>query len=91
MGEQQTLIEVAAVEGAWVETAPRVAAAGKVFGEYQPGQAMLLPPSLDEWLPAEHLARLVDEMVEQHLDLGSLYAAHTNVKGFPPYEPRMML
>ena len=91
MGEQQTLIEVAAVEGAWVETAPRVAAAGKVFGEYQPGQAMLLPPSLDEWLPAEHLARFVDEMVEQHLDLGSLYAAHTNVKGFPPYDPRMML
>ena len=91
MGEQQTLIEVAAVEGASVETAPRVAAAGKVFRDYQPGQAMLLPPSLDEWLPAEHLARFVDEMVEQHLDLGPFYAAHTNVKGFPPYEPRMML
>jgi hypothetical protein len=24
----------------------------------------------------------VDELVEQHLDLGPLYAAHTNVKGF---------
>ena len=30
------------------------------------------PPSFDEWLPAEHLARFVDEMVEQDLDLGAV-------------------
>lgn len=93
MGEQRRLIEVPVVEGASAEAASTVAAAavGKVFRDYQPGQVMLLPPSLEEWLPAEHLARFVDELVEQHLDLGPFYAAHTNVKGFPPYEPRMML
>ena len=31
----------------------------------------LLPPSVDEWLPAEHLARFVVDIVEQ-LDLSSL-------------------
>lgn len=90
--EQQTLVEVPPVAGASAEArVPPVVGAGKVFQPYDPGQVMLLPPSLDEWLPAEHLARFIDELVEQHLDLGPFYAAHTNVKGFPPYDPRMML
>ena len=84
MGVQEMLIEVPAVEGGG-SSAPRVAATGKVFRDYQPGQAVLLPPSLDEWLPSEHLARFVDELVEQHLDLGPLFAAHSNLRGFPPY------
>ena len=93
VGEQQVLVEVPVVEGASPEALPVVAgsAPGKVFRDYQPGQVMLLPPSLDEWLPAEHLARFIDELVEQHLDLEPFYAAHSNVKGFPPYDPRMML
>ena len=97
MVEQQRLVDVpvssaedATAVGSASAAAPQ-GAVGKVFRDYQPGQTMLLPPSLDEWLPAEHLARFVDELVEQHLDLGPFYAAHTNVKGFPPYEPRMML
>ncbi len=93
MGEQQMLVEVPAEPvsdsaEAPAETGP---APGKVFRDYQPDQVMLMPPSLDEWLPAEHLARFVDELVEQHLDLKPFYAAHTNVKSFPPYDPRMML
>ena len=90
MGVQERLVEVPAVEGDG-NPASQVAAVGKVFRDYQPVQGMLLPPSLDEWLPAGHVARFVDEMVEQHLDLGPVYAAHTNSKGFPPYDPRMML
>lgn len=92
VGEQQSLVEVSAVQGASAVSQPRVAAAeGKVFREYHPEQPMLLPPSLEEWLPAEHLARFVDELVEAHLDLEPFYAAHTNLKGFPPYDPRLML
>ena len=30
-------------------------------------QGLLLPPSLDDWLPAEHLARLIAELVDEHL------------------------
>ncbi len=96
MGEQQTLVE-APVEPTAAACASAEApeeagpAPGKVFRDYQPGQTMLMPPSLDEWLPAEHLARFVDELVEAHLDLEPFYAAHTSLKGFPPYDPRMML
>ena len=97
MVEQQRLVDVpvssaedATVSGGGSAEASR-GAVGKVFRDYQPGQTMLLPPSLDEWLPAEHLARFVDELVEQHLDLAPFYAAHTNTKGFPPWDPRMML
>ena len=35
-------------------------------------QAYLLPPSLDEWLPQEHLSRFILEIVEQ-LDLSCIY------------------
>lgn len=86
-GVQEPLVEVPAVERD-AERVPQVAAPGKVFRDYKQGQAMLLLPSLEEWLPAEHLARFVDELVEQHLDLGPLYAAHSNLRGFPPYDPR---
>ena len=35
------------------------------------GTAYLLPPSVDEWLPSDHLARFVVEIVEQ-LDFSAL-------------------
>jgi hypothetical protein len=35
------------------------------------GTGYLLPPSVDEWLPADHLARFVVEIVEQ-LDFSAL-------------------
>ena len=38
-------------------------------------QALLLPPSLREWLPAGHLAWFVLEVVEE-LDLGAFYGAY---------------
>lgn len=34
------------------------------FLECDRGQAFLLPPSLDEWLPADHFARFVIAAVE---------------------------
>jgi hypothetical protein len=37
------------------------------------GQAFLLPPSLDEWLPADHFARFVIAAVEA-MDLSAFYA-----------------
>ena len=36
------------------------------------GQAFLLPPSLDEWLPADHFARFVIAAVEA-MDLTAFY------------------
>jgi len=46
----------------------------KTFRRFDPGQQFLLPPSLDEWLPADHLARFVAELVDEHLDLSRFLA-----------------
>ncbi|MET7665295.1 IS1182 family transposase, partial [Streptomyces sp. NPDC005463] len=35
------------------------AAVDKTFRAFDPHQVMLLPPSLDDWLPEGHLARFV--------------------------------
>jgi hypothetical protein len=44
----------------------------KTFRPYDPHQILLLPPSLDEWLPERHLARFVSELVEEALDLSAI-------------------
>jgi len=38
--------------------------------------AYLLPPSVDEWLPEDHLARFVVEIVDE-LDISCLERAYT--------------
>jgi transposase/cytochrome c5 len=63
----------------------------KVFRSFDPGQVLLLPPSLDEWLPADHLARFVAEVVDTALDLSPIYGDYTEARGYPPYDPRLMV
>ena len=46
----------------------------KTYRPYQPEQDFLLPPSLRDWLPENHLAYFVSDLVEQ-LDLSAIYAA----------------
>jgi len=48
----------------------------------------LLPPSVDEWLPAGHLARFVVEILDQ-LDISALESSYTG-SGSDAYHPRMM-
>jgi len=63
----------------------------KTFRTFAPDQGLLLPPSLDDWLPAEHLARFIAELVDEHLDLSRIQAAYTEGRGGPPYDPRLMV
>lgn len=49
----------------------------------------LLPPSVDEWLPDNHLARFVVEIVDE-LDISSLEGSYT-ASGSDAYHSRMML
>jgi transposase len=63
----------------------------KTFRRFDPDQILLMPPSLDEWLPEGHLARFVAELVDEVLDLSVVYADYTEVRGYPPYDPRLML
>ena len=62
----------------------------KTFRPYQPDQLLLLPPSIQEWLPEGHLARFVSEVVDE-LDLSKIEARYDEERGYPPYHPRMMV
>jgi transposase len=54
-------------------------------------QAFLLPPDLRDWLPADHLAWFILDVVDQ-LDLGPFLAAYrADGHGRAAYEPRMLL
>lgn len=59
------------------------------FIDYDQSSLYLLPPSLQDWLPEDHLARFIVEIVDQ-LDLGSLKAAYAG-RGSQPYNPAMLL
>jgi hypothetical protein len=62
----------------------------KMFRSYVPEQDLLLPPSLRDWLPANHLAYFVSELVDA-LDLSAITAPYEEEeRGFPPYHPVML-
>lgn len=62
----------------------------KGYRPYQPEQDLLLPPSLRDWLPEKHLAYFVSDVVDQ-LDLRPIQAVYEKeMRGQPPYDPRMM-
>ena len=63
----------------------------KVFRDYDPTQSFLLPPSLDDWLPEDHTARFIAEVVDNQLDLSAIYDSYVEATGAPPYDPSMML
>ena len=70
---------------------PPKAAVVKTFRVFAPDQELLLPPSLDDWLPAEHLARFIADLVDEHLDLSRILGAYAESRGGPPYDPRLMV
>lgn len=62
----------------------------KVYRAYFPEQDFLLPPSLREWLPEDHLAYFVSDLLDQ-LDLSQIENHYEGEeRGYPPYHPRMM-
>jgi len=62
----------------------------KTYRSYLPEQDLLLPPSLGDWLPEDHLAYFVSDVVDQ-LDLSAIESVYEEEeRGQPPYHPRMM-
>ena len=62
-----------------------------IFRPYEPDQQLLLPPSLREWLPADHLVWFISETVDQ-LDLSEIVETYrAGGQGNLPYHPAMML
>ena len=62
----------------------------KGYRPYLPDQDLLLPPSLRDWLPEDHLVYFVSDVVDQ-LDLNAIHAWYGEEKrGQPPYDPVLM-
>src|SRR5574338_117205 len=63
----------------------------KTFRPYEPDQMLLMPPSIQEWVPEGHLARFVSDLVDT-LDLSAIEKTYEDEeRGYPPYDPRMMV
>jgi transposase len=63
----------------------------KTFREWTLDQALLLPPSVHDFVPAGHLSRFVVALVTEELDLSAIMASYKGEKGQPPYHPAMMV
>jgi transposase len=63
----------------------------KSFRPWQVDEAWLLPPSVQEFVPAGHPAHLVRDIAAEELDLSAILAAYTEPRGYPPYHPAMMV
>jgi transposase len=63
----------------------------KKFLPYEPRQAYLLPPSPLEWLPEDHLAHFILDVIAE-LDLSRIRRHYEReLRGHPPHDPRMMV
>ena len=63
----------------------------KTYLPYEPDQQLLLPVALQEWLPDDHLAYFISDVVDQ-LDMSEVTARYERERrGGPPYHPRMMV
>jgi transposase len=61
------------------------------YRPYTPDQPHLLPPCPQDWLPADHLAYCVRDLVAE-LDLWAIEAGYSrDGRGAPAYHPRLML
>lgn len=87
---QGRLVEVEAIEvRASGVGAP--AAESKAFRRYDPEQVLLMSPVLGEWIPEGDLAHFVGDLVEGVLDLAAIYRSYESERGYPPYDPRLMM
>jgi transposase len=63
----------------------------KTFRPWDVEQRWLLPPSVQELVPASHVAHFVRETVREQLDLTAIFAGYAEERGYPPYHPAMMV
>ena len=62
----------------------------KAFRAWQVDQGLLLPPSVHDFVAADHPAQFVRDLVRETLDLSGIVARYEEARGYPPYDPWMM-
>ena len=62
----------------------------KTCRSYEPDQLLLMPPSIREWLPEDHLVYFISDIVEE-MKLNAIEEVYKKEeRGYPPYHPVMM-
>lgn len=62
----------------------------KTFRAWDVEQTWMFPPSVQDLVPAGHLAHLVRDTVRHLLDLSEILDCYSEERGYPPYHPAMM-
>ncbi len=87
---QERLVQVETIEAPAVPRVP--VGVEKTFRAYDPDQVLLMAPVLRDWVPDGDLAHFVADVVDSGaLDLSAIYTDYVEERGFPPYDPRLMV
>jgi len=62
----------------------------KHFRPWKIDERQLLPPSVEDYVAADHLSRLIVSVVRESLDLSGIAGSYTSEVGQPPFDPQMM-
>jgi transposase len=63
----------------------------KTFRPWELTQSFLFPPSVLDFVPANHLAHFIREVVREELDLSPILDKFSEERGYPPYHPALMV
>jgi transposase len=62
----------------------------KDFRPWKIDETQLLPASVQDYVPKDHLSRLIVALVREELDLSAIACSYRSMLGQPPFDPRMM-
>lgn len=62
----------------------------KAFRPWKIDEVQFLPPSVQDYVPSDHLSRLIVSLVRESLDLGAIIGSYRSGLGQPPFDPRLM-
>jgi len=62
----------------------------KEFRAWKIDDVQLLPPSVQDYVPEDHVSRLIVSLVRESLDLSAMIGSYTSGLGQPPFDPRLM-
>jgi transposase len=63
----------------------------KHFRPWNIDQTLLLPPSVQNFVPKDHVSRFIVGLARESLDLKAIMGSYVSGHGQPPFDPRMMV
>ncbi len=63
----------------------------KHFRPWKIDQPQMLPPSIEDFVGKDHLARFIVAFARDELDLSEITNSYTSALGQPPFDPRLMV